>query len=467
MAPKQDQEHVMTILSDTVTLLCQTGFTFKTTLSISALIAITLDHDDVVVVDIRETLNKTVSDVETHNSENESKQTSLKRKRKRISRGKSPVDSDTEDGARPDTEQNSMASLFPNQTGMVDHITGKPAAEDASVDNVIHIKDEPGESEGDRIDECKKQVDSNLKYSNQQPPPGDILGIVSENVSDNVMHINDEPGRSVGDTSDIYGKQEDSNPKCSKQQHPHVEILGLIRQAFRDEESHMSDNVSNTMPLKQKRKRMSQIQKNKKNETDAKSDTEQNSMALLLASLTSMDNVSRKPAADVIHINDEPSESGGDTIDGYRNQADSNHKYASQIPGDISGITGHPEHSKPALSKQIAGPSTSVADSVSQQIPGVAAGRPHTNVLSQQAAALPMQGESAQAALGLHGRYKCEYCDKNFSSKQNLKLHVNSIHHGIFRHPCPKPYCLRGFNKKIYLNAHLVKHHGLGKASGF
>lgn len=64
MVLKSDQERVKALLSETITLLCRNGLHFQSELSIEALIGITLDHDDVFLVSVREIIqpNSAVTD---------------------------------------------------------------------------------------------------------------------------------------------------------------------------------------------------------------------------------------------------------------------------------------------------------------------------------------------------------------------------------------------------------------------
>jgi len=54
MVVKADHERIKTLLKDTITLLCRNGLNFKTEFSVEALIGITLDKEDVVLVSINE-----------------------------------------------------------------------------------------------------------------------------------------------------------------------------------------------------------------------------------------------------------------------------------------------------------------------------------------------------------------------------------------------------------------------------
>lgn len=56
MVLKQDQERVKSLLSETIMLLCRNGLHFSNELNIEALIGITLDHDEVFLVSVKETI---------------------------------------------------------------------------------------------------------------------------------------------------------------------------------------------------------------------------------------------------------------------------------------------------------------------------------------------------------------------------------------------------------------------------
>jgi len=56
MTLKPDQDRIKSLLSETITLLCRNGLNFKAELTVEALIGITLDHSDVFLVSIKETV---------------------------------------------------------------------------------------------------------------------------------------------------------------------------------------------------------------------------------------------------------------------------------------------------------------------------------------------------------------------------------------------------------------------------
>ena len=58
MKLRADQERVKTLICDTLTLLCKNGLKYDSEFSVEALIGITLDRDEVFLVNIKETVTK-------------------------------------------------------------------------------------------------------------------------------------------------------------------------------------------------------------------------------------------------------------------------------------------------------------------------------------------------------------------------------------------------------------------------
>jgi len=55
-AKMTQQDHIRAVLKDTIVLLCQNDLHFQSELSVEALVAITVDQNEVVLVSIRETV---------------------------------------------------------------------------------------------------------------------------------------------------------------------------------------------------------------------------------------------------------------------------------------------------------------------------------------------------------------------------------------------------------------------------
>ena len=56
--------------------------------------------------------------------------------------------------------------------------------------------------------------------------------------------------------------------------------------------------------------------------------------------------------------------------------------------------------------------------------------------------------------------YKCELCEKSYSTRFKLKKHKESVHEGI-KLPCE--FCGKVYSCPRALKLHKVKHHGLDK----
>jgi len=64
MLPRKmsQQDHIQTVLKDTIVLLCQNGLQFQSEFSVEALVAITVDQSEVVLVSIKETIHASNTD---------------------------------------------------------------------------------------------------------------------------------------------------------------------------------------------------------------------------------------------------------------------------------------------------------------------------------------------------------------------------------------------------------------------
>ena len=53
--------------------------------------------------------------------------------------------------------------------------------------------------------------------------------------------------------------------------------------------------------------------------------------------------------------------------------------------------------------------------------------------------------------------FKCELCEKSFTTKGNLKTHVEKVHEG--KKPIKCGFCEETFEQKVTLNKHIVSVH--------
>ncbi|MCQ2816148.1 MAG: hypothetical protein MJ252_02670 [archaeon] len=56
--------------------------------------------------------------------------------------------------------------------------------------------------------------------------------------------------------------------------------------------------------------------------------------------------------------------------------------------------------------------------------------------------------------------YVCSFCNKNYSNKSNLNVHINTIHHKILPHKCEYPDCNKSFSNLKRKQVHMRTHYG-------
>lgn len=181
MVVREDQERVKTLISDTITLLCRNGLTFKSKFCINALIGITLDEDDVFLVDIRETVKTLGADIaaeeanDVHNPDCTSlvAANSPSRKHKK-SRKRAYTDDSSE--LRPIESASELGSVHgdveTDNEKMEDNIESpakqsiKKEERDNNSDDLVFVKDEPAEAQ-------LPMLNTSIMYSQQphHPPP--------------------------------------------------------------------------------------------------------------------------------------------------------------------------------------------------------------------------------------------------------------------------------------------------------
>lgn len=60
--------------------------------------------------------------------------------------------------------------------------------------------------------------------------------------------------------------------------------------------------------------------------------------------------------------------------------------------------------------------------------------------------------------------FKCKYCNRNLSSRQNLREH-NYIHTGVRPYKCPEPGCLKTFRQGSLMSIHRKTHKNAASSS--
>ena len=86
MVIKPEQERVRTLIADTVSLLCKNGLNYTKSFCIEGLLGITLDNDEIFLVNIKEVIKTDLGNEEeaaSSDASDGSKSTTSKKKRKR------------------------------------------------------------------------------------------------------------------------------------------------------------------------------------------------------------------------------------------------------------------------------------------------------------------------------------------------------------------------------------------------
>ena len=416
MVLKPDQERVKAVLSDTVTLLCRNGLTYNKKFSISALIGITVDDDDVFLVEIRETVVNASVDAETDTNYSESlqsKSSSRKPKRKRKHLQQSSVDSNNENGIKSEPQNNNVGSSIANLAGL-HNIKREQTVEHDSDEDLIFIKDEPRVSGGDKSNLPKKW------YPSQQPPSGDILEnsgqqgqlyttpAPSKNITDLLTSwtdstLQDEPGVSGGDMSYLYSQQTDSKQMYSSQHPP------------------TGDNPWNIG------------QQGQLYNTPAASEN------TTVLSTSSADSMSKDATRAPTENRAGPSTSMFQQI--------------SSTSQQFSGGAGLPQGKE--LSQQSAGSSMQGTSSQVPEVEGKRYGCEHCDLTFTEMKNVHSHIKSKH--LGIF-RFPCPECPRGLYNKVDLHGHLACVHgHQEYLHHCP--HCPKFYTLKRILNSHIKNCH--------
>ena len=158
MVVKAEQERVKSLIADTVSLLCKNGLHYTKEFCIEGLLGITLDQDEVFLVNIKEIVKTELgakeeySDSAAASEEEEEARTAKSRKRKKKKRKHHHNSRASDKGS--DQSDNETNSSFA-QMGNTSDCGGEPAnknikqeLEDDSGDDLVFVKDEPGADRG-------------------------------------------------------------------------------------------------------------------------------------------------------------------------------------------------------------------------------------------------------------------------------------------------------------------------------
>jgi hypothetical protein len=158
---KPEQERLITVLKDTVTLLCKNSLTFANSVQVQGLICITVDKEDVLVVPVHDSIGQAEFDpcVACGHSKEAPRMESSPNRRKRRHRSSSNRNSPSPSPSHNDSEAN--GDLGTSIEAVDDHYVDEP-------ENRVKIKKEEAESEDDDLilldDDIKREREDDSSF---------------------------------------------------------------------------------------------------------------------------------------------------------------------------------------------------------------------------------------------------------------------------------------------------------------
>ena len=143
MVIKPEQERVRSLIADTVSLLCKNGLNYTKEFSIEGLLGITLDSDEVFLVNIKEVVKMDLGNDDGSSDASESAVSHSSKKKRRRKRKNKETDSSNEEDATSNFAQENSSSLGEPPAKNI-----KQEEEDEDEDDLVFVKDEPGASGG-------------------------------------------------------------------------------------------------------------------------------------------------------------------------------------------------------------------------------------------------------------------------------------------------------------------------------
>ena len=177
MVVKEEQERVKTLISDTVTLLCRNGLTYKSKFCINALIGITLDEDDVMLVDIRETVKSLGAEDSAEESGDASNQTARSQTSRKHKKRKRRNRTDNGESYQSDSGSEAAASGEEDVEPPVKRLV-KQEDDGEDSDDLVFIKDEPADTSN--TSQMTSFSGALYQQHSQQQQSGDILGSLAQ-----------------------------------------------------------------------------------------------------------------------------------------------------------------------------------------------------------------------------------------------------------------------------------------------
>jgi hypothetical protein len=196
MKLREDQTRIKELLKDTITLLCKNGLQYKAGFSVEALIGITLDDEDVFLVNIKETIQTedakaavevTVQKRQNIVSEEDSEQEETTKHNVKNSRKRPPDSSPSPYGeASPnkmvkcEMDDGSNNSLLTSEHSKDFNIKMEPHDDD---DDLVFVKQE-GMSD---LSSCSQGGSIVFPGQLQSPPHGGISNLFNQTTSGNSL----------------------------------------------------------------------------------------------------------------------------------------------------------------------------------------------------------------------------------------------------------------------------------------
>ena len=220
MVLKPEQERVRTLLVDTITLLCRNGLSFKTEFNINALIGITLDKEDIFLVDIRETIKNAAAEQQeaTTTTSEQTVNTSKSRKRRKTSsrdvaetsesEAETEASSHTTSKKNADKRANTPTNSSKDASSSSKEPPSKRLVKQEMFENLTHTEGEEGEEDRNLL-----IVKPEPGYRHQMPCDTNNANSMGGQQS-NMYNTDSLPGPSSWDP----GQQQHFNPQGQQQQ---------------------------------------------------------------------------------------------------------------------------------------------------------------------------------------------------------------------------------------------------------
>lgn len=436
MTLKADQQQVKALLTETITLLCKNGLHFKSEFCVEGLIGVTLDQDEVFLINIKETVVRTeqppnanpalVSSSDCDENNDEEKPKDVHGMQEPPGPSKAP-----ETERPPDAENSSAPSV----------------AEGLSLVQAV-VQSAP-------LPPTHKYQRSRSTVSFQT-----FEDLLPHNAGD--LRLNDEYDLSLlAHSACVYGQQEgklstklqgSDGGKKSCEEFPGVYAEDFSRQMESDQLLDVSGSSQVAESAGQKEGAVSGERPPKRPRVEGSEGVhitgiESSILESIAGSSSETNSIStaeQKASADVVSIKEEPS------LDGL------SLAYSAAMQAGHFELENGQNFPFSSSQRHLA---TSHSTTL---VPGC-------SILDSSALELQTQARLAMLHLQLPARrysiagkmFHCLACGKALSSLHNLKLHEATVHRGLFQYRCP--LCGKGLRQERDLRGHLANRHNMKK----